>query len=357
MDAMGNKSHIMEELQRQLRRPEGTVEFRSSADLLLGQVCSQQVLLQVVAAAQVFRIEKEPPKLLRLYHFSPGTGSRVATVDLAGVAACEEVYWGFSWSPDETNLFVGPIPPVRGGLLLSKGERTSKAYRAAKDGFVVQLGDDGVEVMEPRLFIDGQLVVGPTAREVWENTVEAVRVLLDAPLGDYRFEVVMSNLVIIMLVTGYEVYCRTRFVELEQEGVQPDLRRLVEKVFSRQEREAGEPERLDRQAREEHITFLEKIARVKINFQNYEECKKAYRAAYGVAFGAIGIPAAEVYSLKRFIEYRHRIVHVSPMIAMLNERHVPPEQPEFSNRQLARRALECFGAFVEALHKASLTLR
>lgn len=357
MDAVQKNRQIMEELQRQLRRPEGTVEFHSSADLFLGEVSGQQVLLQVVAGAQVFRIEKEPPSLLAFYHFSPGVGSRVATVDLAGLGPCEKVYWGFSWSPDETKLFVGPIAPAQGGLLLSRGQHTSKGYRAGRGGLVVQLGAVGVEVAEPRMFMGGQPVVSPTAREAWENTVRASRVLLDAPPGDYQFEVVLSNLVIVMLVTGYEIYCRTRFVELEQEGVQPHLQRLVEKVFSSQERAAGEPEKLERQAKEEHLSLLEKIARTKINFQNYEACKKAYRAAYGLAFGNLGIPSAQVFLLKRFVEYRHRIVHVSPMIAMLNQPCVPPEEPEFSNKQLAQRALNCFRSFVEALHKASLSLR
>jgi len=67
-------------------------------------------------------------------------------------------------------------------------------------------------------------------------------------------------------VTGYEVYCKTRFQELEQEGIMPDIESLVLRFFSKNEIESGEVEKLRDKAREESVRLLQKMAENKINF-------------------------------------------------------------------------------------------
>jgi hypothetical protein len=94
-----------------------------------------------------------------------------------------------------------------------------------------------------------------------------------------------------------------------------------------------------------------------VNFQNYEKCKRAYNKAYGLKFGEIHIASKDLEFLQRLIKYRHRIVHISPLLGMLNQPEVPPEEPVFSNKKLGNDALKCFDTFITKLHDATLRLR
>ena len=78
---------------------------------------------------------------------------------------------------------------------------------------------------------------------------------------------------------------------------------------------------------------------------------------YDINLGTIGIESGEVESLRKYIRYRHRIVHVSPLLAALNLAEVPPEVPVFANKALADAALACFDSVVKKFHGATLTLR
>jgi hypothetical protein len=61
--------------------------------------------------------------------------------------------------------------------------------------------------------------------------------------------------------------------------------------------------------------------------------------------------------LKKLIRYRHRIVHVSPALVLLNQTEVPPEQPEESSVALAGEAVTVLDRHIRALHAATLMLR
>jgi len=95
-----------------------------------------------------------------------------------------------------------------------------------------------------------------------------------------------------------------------------------------------------------------------INFQDFERCKSAYAAAYGIRVGRdLGVSSQLVVRLRKLIRYRHRIVHVSPLLGALNLPEVPPEQPEFSNRVFAEEAKASLNRFSGALHAHTLELR
>ena len=163
----------------------------------------------------------------------------------------------------------------------------------------------------------------------------------------------VSNLTISILLTGFEAYCKTRFLELEQEGIKPDMAALVSEFFSEKERDV-----IASEAEANHVSFLQKIIeKRRINFQNYKKCKRAYNKAYGLKFGEIGIASNDLEFLQRLIKYRHRIVHVSPLLGMLNQPEVPPEEPVFSNKKLGNDALKCFNIFITKLHNATLRLQ
>lgn len=106
-----------------------------------------------------------------------------------------------------------------------------------------------------------------------------------------------------------------------------------------------------------HLFRLQRDNQLKINFQNYDECKAAYNKGYGIKFGELNIPADQLSRLKRFIHYRHRIIHISPSLGILNQGKVPPETPEFPNKELRNEVIACFDNFITELHNSTLNLK
>ncbi|KAF2956231.1 hypothetical protein [Marinitoga sp. 38H-ov] len=343
----------LKQLQEAICRPEGTIEFTYVAENLFKSNCLHEVILEVIAGNHYFKIEKNNMNLI-FYHFSPGTDTRVAVIDLVKVKRAPIIYICFTWTPQEINAYVGPYK-VGGEIIKAVGKISSIKYRITKNGDIVQLGDMGVEVSYYSFFVGGKPMLKPTAFDTWKNTIEAIKVLQKGSSDDgYIFETIISNLSIVTLVTGFEVYCKTRFIELEKEGIKPNIEALVTSCFSREEIEKQIPENLKNKASKENKSFLEIIADEKINFQNYKENKKAYRKAYNIKFSEIGIKSEELSFLQQIIRFRHRIIHVSPFISMLNQPEVSPEEPIFSSKELVRKAMECFDKFINNLHQTTL---
>jgi hypothetical protein len=161
-----------------------------------------------------------------------------------------------------------------------------------------------------------------------------------------------------MLVTGLENYAKTRLLEVEKEGIRANSAETFNSFASRAERESKRLEELEAEAAAADESVLSAIVNAgRINFQSYDHLKRVYRTAYGIKLGEIGVDSQTLSELQDLIGYRHRVVHVSPLLGMLNEGRVPPEQPVFANRTLADRAVTCFSKIVEALHRATLGLR
>lgn len=350
--------NIFEQIREAIRRPEGTVTFEYSSEVLFDPKVPGGILFEVPSGAHLFRVERDNELRLSFYHSSPGTGTRVATVDLKNVVPSPKVFLAFSWTPTETKLYVGPR--INGGELVSAtGVPSHRQFRVGKDGSIFHVGDVGVEVMQVSVYQNGKPMLQPTALDAWKSTVKAVRVLMGGSSEEgYIFDVVVTNLTLSILVTGFEAYCQTRFLELEQEGIKPNMKALVLKFFSQKKRDAGEPDIIASEAEAEHKSFLQNIIEQrKINFQSYGDCKGAYNKAYGIKLGEIGVTSSNLQLLQRLIQYRHRVVHVSPLLGMLNQPEVPPEQPVFPNKEFGKDALKCFDSFVTKLHDATLRLR
>lgn len=348
---------LLEKIQEEIKRPEGTLMMKSTIEWLFDASIGNRIVLQLVSGAQLFRVERDNKLNLKFYYSSPGTGTRVASIDLKKITPCQKVAWGFTWSPKKIKLFLGP--QLKGEqLVFADGRDSKKKFRVVRGGFVVQLGDDGVEVMDTRFFVEGKPVLEPTAIDVWDNTLEAINILEEGNSSDsYMNKVVLCNIIISTLVSGFEVYCKTRFIELEKEGIKPNIEALIDRVFSQYELEEDMHKKLEQSAQSEGVSLLEKIAKEKVNFQNYNECKRAYNKAYDLKFGELEIDSNIFKDIKDFILFRHRIIHVSPLLGFLNQPYVPPEEPVFAGKDLLEKGKECFNIFIRKLHEKTLELR
>jgi len=350
--------NIVEQIREAIRRPEGTVSFEYSSDVLFDPKVSGGILFEIASGAHLFRVERDDELRLSFYHASPGTNTRVATIDLKSVVSSSKVFMAFSWTPAEINFHVGPRI-ANGQLVSAKGIPSPRQFRVGKDGSIFQVGDTGVEVMGVSVYQNGESILQPTALDAWKSTVKSIGLLLGGSSDEgYIFDVVVTNLTLSVLVTGFEAYCKTRFLEIEQEGIKPNIDALVSRFFSKKERDVGEPDFIASEAEANHTSFLQKIVeKRRIDFQNFGDCKRAYNKAYGIKFGEIGVPSNNLQLLQSIIQYRHRIVHVSSLLGMLNQPEVPPEEPVFSNREFGNDALKCFDTFIAKLHDTTLHLR
>ena len=349
---------IYKQIQDAICRPEGTVSFKYSCKELFELGVGRGILVEIASREHLFRIERDENLILHFIHSSPGTGTRVASIDLKKVPPSETIFLAFTWSPKEINFHLGPqIPGAE--LISTKGVLSERQLRVGKDGIVYEIGGTGIEIMGVSVFKDGKPVLQPTAIDAWKETIKATEILGTGKSDQgYIFETAVTNLTLSILVTGFEAYTKKRYAELEQEGIKPDIDAVVNSFIPRKEREAGIAEMLKSEASDSQKTVLQLIVeRDIINFQNYQKCKLAYNKAYEIKFGDLGLQSTTVEKIKKFILYRHRIIHVSALLGMLNQPEVPPDEPVFPKQELAVEAIKEFNNFIEKLHEATLKLR
>ena len=355
---MQNIPHkTFKQIQQAIQRPVGTFTFTFESEGMFDKNKPGGKILEIPAGGHLFRLERTDDLKIRYYHSSPGTETRVADIDLNKVKKADKLFMAFSWSPEEIKLNVGPR--IKGGKLhTSIGKKSDVQFQVGEDESVFQLGDKGVDVMGANMYRNGNPVLLPPALDVWRQTITAANLLKSGESEEgFIYEVAISNVILSVLVTGFETYTKTRFLELEKEGISPDNELLIEKFTSKREREANYFQILREEAKEKDKTVLKHIVdKDIINFQNYSNCKKAYNKAYNLKFGEIGVDSTALETLQNFIKYRHRVIHISPLVTILNQYEVPKSDPVFSNKELAQEAIDCFDNFISSLHEATLEL-
>ena len=340
--------------------PEGTVGFIFRSEFLFARDVPTLLVFETVAGAHYFRVERDSDFHMHFFHASPGTGTRVATVDVASLAPADALWFGFVWSPEETRLHVGNADR-KGQLLQGTGIASRRRFQVGSDGTVHRLGDQSLEVTGATVKVDGRTIIQPTAIEAWNNTLNAIRLLGSGTSSEgFLYEVVVTNVSISMLVTGYEAYYRSRFLELEAECLPPNFDALVDKFLSREEREASQKKLIEDEATRVGISPIRLLIEVRrrINFQNYKESRIAFARGYGIRFGVdLGVANEVLGQMQKVFDYRHRVIHRSPLLSIVNEDRVPAEAPIFADGNYRREAVAVFQEFVNALHGATLRLR
>ena len=351
-------SDLYRQIQEVICRPEGTVSFKYTCKELFDHNVGKGILVDIHSGEHLFRIERDEYLMLHFFHSSPGTGTRVASIDLKKVHPSETVFLAFTWSPKEINFHLGSQTP--GSELISvRGSLSKKQLRIGKDGSIYEVGGPGIEVMGISVYKGGKSVLQSTAIDSWKETIKAIKILGTGKSDQgYIFETTVTNLTLAILVTGFEAFTKKRFLEIEQEGIKPNIDAVVNSFFPRKERDAGIAEILKSEANAGKKTVLQLIVeRDIINFQNYQKCKLAYNKAYEIKFGDLGIKSSTLEKIKKFILYRHRIIHVSALLGILNQPEVPPDEPVFPKNDLRVDAIREFNDFIEKLHDATLELR
>lgn len=353
---MSNVKDIKSQLEVLMKRPEGTVDFTIKVDDLFNMAIKHLIVFEIISGEHIFILERDENLKLNFYHSSPGTGTRVSTINLNEVVPNNEFYFALTWSTSNINLYLGEKGEDK---KLHKGDSkvSDKRFRVVR-GKILQIGDTNVETKGERIFADGRYILEPTAIDSWNDVVNLIRTLQEGMQeGNFDYNIKLCNLCISALVSGFEIYCKKRCIELDKEGIEPNVQSMINRVFSKYEREHGIVDIISKKAEEKQISLFNEIVQNNINFQSYDECKRAYSKAYEIKFGELGLSSEELEFFKKIIKFRHKIIHVSPLISIMNQEEVPPKEPIFSGYELLNKSVDVFNRFITSLHKKTLELK
>lgn len=333
------------EIVKGMRGPEGGVEFILETVDILNPDLGDFIIYEVSTGAIFYLLRRDQELNLKFYHATPGTGTRVATVSLKEFASFAEVQIRFEWSPEEIRLGVRNLD--KDIAVANRGRASDIRYYVGDKGSITYIGSIASDV---EITIHGKKISYASAIEAWNSAIEAIGYLKKGTSEDgYRFEKVRANMILVMLVTGFEVYCRRRFLEIEGEGNPPNFNALAEK-FLKFVCKNNLLQAYIEDAEHDGITPTRKLIDSKrrssgINFQNYEDCKAAYSRAYGIRFvDNIGVSSELIRVLKKVMQYRHDVIHVSATDETISKSDVEI-------------AIGVYNEFIQRLHIASLKLR
>lgn len=304
-----------------------------------------QPLRQVVSKDHIFIILfSDNKKSLNFYHSSPGTGTRKASILFT---ECLDIFKAnaqailiFSWCPESISF--GIASKYTDKSYGARGRKSDKNFRVDRFGNITILSSI---ISETHFYINGKMNISPTAINTWKDTIKAVELLIEQGYieDNFKYNVSITNSIISMIISGFEIYNKKRLIEIEGEGSKPNIMKWVKRL-----KKYDEPEEFHN---------LEGIIKKKlINLQDFDSCKKAYNQCYNIIFGNI-FKSQEIERIKEYIECRHQIIHVYPSLSCLNMAKMPTVPPIISNKETAILIKETFDNFISILHIETLKLR
>jgi len=332
----------------QLNEREGTIVFTlnvSESNLFEKSIPSIR-LLEIVKGHTIFILERDSDFCLKFIQSNPDRGTKIAKINIQDFRNALKLFIALTWSEGGNVLYVGRC----GGNELRSAksfEDQNTKFRVGKDGRIYQIGDKGVQVGYYKVRYGKKVVLEPTAKEIFDFQMEKIKVLIEnCKKGDFLFESTLVQQIIVMLTTAFEVYTRTRFVELEKEGKLVDMEALYRHFISKSLREQLRKEIKARASKGEKTELEIFIEGRHINFQNWEDFKKAYNKGYGLKIEDIAVSANILNEVRKFITWRHKIIHSKDDQTIINLEEVPPENPVFTNKELAEKGLSIFRRFI-----------
>lgn len=346
-------------LVEQLNEREGTIEFVASVSNLFDEEIPRIRMLEITKGQTVFILERDSDFNLSFVQSNPNYETKIARTNIGDFRGAAKLFVALAWSEGENTLYVGEIyvgEPGRGELRSATSfEDPDIKFRVGKDGAIYQVGDKAIKVGYYEVRVGGQVVLEPMAKEIFDFQMEKIRILIaNCKNGDFLFETTLAQQIIVMLTTTFEVYARTRFVELEKEGNTVNMGELYERFVPKKYREQVKEEITEaasKQRKTELEVFIEERG---VNFQDWESFKDAYNRGYGLVVGKIGIPNDILAGVQRFIRWRHQIIHSKADQTVINSEEVPPAEPIFTNKDLAEKGLNIFRKFISEFHERTL---
>src|SRR5665647_491334 len=336
-------------------------EINEKFGIIVSSLQDSNIFDSSLGNLQVFNIQIKGSKFslyrtadlkLQFSLLSTKTGIRVASLKLPPPISALGVL--VTWSDQAVDLFAGDFTKLP--LSYAKGQKQAGRVRQSKNGALVVLA-------ESMSYVSDNEDVLSTAKELWDFTVfnlqQLVRkakkcVEIDGThsYDDFLLEKSISQQCFIMLVRGFEVYTKKRFLEIEKElpfsGIIPQLDLLLNKFT----RDAKTLHRVFAYAEINKKSILEATVSITqhrgqkglINFQSWSDCKEAYNLCYNIKFGEIPDLKSDVLErMQRYMRFRHKIIHSSQEATMLHAEN-PKQELMFLSFDVAESAIKDFAA-------------
>lgn len=205
-----------------LCRSEATAGIPISIQELHDAMTSNIPIKQIVAREHLFIIVfSDDKKTLDFYYSSPAVGTRKAslyTSDVLKVLQSRnmEAIIGFSWTPQEMSFSINSKnSPLSFG---TKGGESDKKFRVDKFGNIAEIS---INTSNLHFYIDGKMNLSPTAIETWDDTIKTVKLIVEKGYleDEFQYNASITNSIISMVVSGFEIYHQKRFLEIQGEGI------------------------------------------------------------------------------------------------------------------------------------------
>ncbi|MDD3855960.1 hypothetical protein [Sulfurimonas sp.] len=340
------------QLSELLCRSEAKAGITVTLPQLYSAMQEKKAVNQVVAGEHIFIIVFSDDKYtLDFYYSSPATGTRKASLNTSDIlkvlkSSNMEAIIGFSWTPQEMSFSINSKnSPLSFG---TKGGESDKKFRVDKFGNIAEIS---ISTSNLYFYIDGKMNLSPTAIETWDDTIKTVKLIVEKGYleDEFQYNASITNSIISMVVSGFEIYHQKRFLEIQGEGIEPNIISLVNDAIAKKSKQTYKEELYA-------YTLEELVSKKKINFQNYDICTLAYDKCYGIIFGSFEDSLA-LNSLQKYIKCRHQIIHVYPSFTCLNMKELPKEEPIMSNKETANNVIQTFDQFIKKLHVKTTELR
>ena len=354
--AFGTTPEKLQEMISIMLRPSGSMTFMCQ-NYNFGQLLRQVIIfLDIKTGDHIFKIIKDENELISFIHSSPGTGTRISTLNFTRFLKVTNLAWQFAWHPNNI-IFQIDVDDTFKTPEITYGKKAEFQLRLTENGQEISLGSE--ESIHYYSYKEGgQVLLQPTAIQSWDGTKLAIKVILKSAecIDDYLLQIISGNIAISMLVTGMEVYYQRRFAEIEREGFVCDCEKVMDTFLSREDISNGKKINIIMEAQKRIVPISTIIVRKKIiNFQNYEECKKAYNKGYKIIFGKdLGISNKTLEVLQDLISHRHKVIHVSPLESTILTPKSKSKDQINSDKKSYTLIIETFDNFIQALHIASM---
>ncbi|MFH0883153.1 MAG: hypothetical protein V2A56_09210 [bacterium] len=341
----------MVEIDAPINHPAGTFSFHYKKRISGEQLFTDPfIFFQIFDRPNVLRLKYNGRSIIYEFSNSILSATYRASIDIDAYVDCEEVIITLVWYKDGIVLYFGR--PGEKPINI-KGQKVNYQIRGIDRNHIIQFGDEGVKSWDYSFETPGQVVIEPYALEKWENMKRAVQDILSyIEENDYHKEVLLSNMCLVMIVTGYEAYLRTRFIEMYYEKlIEFDYENLFSVILSQREKENKYDIDIREDAENDNVSIVEKlIEKRKIEFQSWELTKRVYNKSYGIKFGGLGIDNSLLSKIKSCVEHRHKIIHVNPTVTVIGEFDGKVENIVFMKKHLLIDIMNQFDLFINKLH-------
>lgn len=352
MNRFNFPAHALEDMKSKLNKIQDEIRFTVTiTEDFFKKVDDAVILLKFQTEKRLLSLEKDSESNVNLIFHSPGLGTRIASVNIDQFRDLDLIYFILSWNPSDLVLKIGSSFSDS-DMKVGYGREADFVLRPLGKHYSVRFGGPGVIVSGEAAWINGETLLRPTAFRAWKSTLDAIQILKSgSSTKGHVYDIIVANTIISILCTGFEVFCKRRFVELVLEGVKPDYDKLEKRIFTTGEREKRLIKIMRKEAKDQEISLIEYIVnRRRIDFGNWDECKQAYNRAYGIRFGVdLDVHSEILQNIQKYINHRHKVAHITPFEnRIVGFGELPVGEPV---THIVDKAIEDFDIFIRSLNK------